>query len=234
MRKCKDCGTEERMPRTKKFHGTTHFPRCVTCHRKWNKDRAYKLRHGKKLLELADNAALEKTGWRRCSCCFKKKVLSEFSTRHGGRGGRLHKMCDTCLSKILINNRKGMDEFTPKFWRVRAYSCNSTYRTHATRLKCQRVDLKDFKFIVKPQHLIEIYNKQNGLCRYCGVKLVTHNLACDHAQPISKGGKHHPSNIRITCYECNSLKHTKTEQEFDTFLVQYANRITAKSTRTEG
>jgi 5-methylcytosine-specific restriction endonuclease McrA len=206
-------------------HNSEYYPRCQACDRKYNRERARKLRLKAQKKELLQNSKLEKTGWKRCSNCFKKKTLFEFSTRYGKRGGKLHKICDTCLSRLLASNRKDMDQFTPKFWRSRAYACNSTYRYHQKRLKQRVVPLADLAYVIKPQQLVELYKKQDGKCCYCYVTLTTRNLSCDHAIAIVNQGSHHIRNIRLTCRDCNNLKWTRNENEFVEFLRVYAQRI---------
>lgn len=60
----------------------------------------------------------------------------------------------------------------------------------------------------------EVYNRTNGRCAYCGVKLQDnatgkedHDIfTLDHILPISKGGTRDISNLRSCCKRCNNLK----------------------------
>lgn len=203
-----------------------YFPRCVKCQRKYNKERARILRLAQKRELLLRNDQLEKQGWRICSNCFRRKELCEFSRRYG-KVGKWHKMCDTCLSKVELNNRKDMSNFTPKYWRARAYACNTTFRNRMRRVSTDGkiVPLIELPYVIKPQDLIRIYNKQDGKCVYCNVVLSTTAMACDHSESISKGGVHHPRNIQLTCSDCNMLKHERNDKEFKTFLVTYTKRL---------
>jgi 5-methylcytosine-specific restriction endonuclease McrA len=47
----------------------------------------------------------------------------------------------------------------------------------------------------------------------------------DHADPKSKGGAHRPDNFRITCADCNHLKHDRNEAEFGEFIGAYIARF---------
>jgi len=54
----------------------------------------------------------------------------------------------------------------------------------------------------------ELYKEFKGICFYCGVDTnFKHHI--DHFIPISKGGKHKKSNLRISCQTCNLQKGAK-------------------------
>ena len=225
MKMCMDCKTEPCL-KMKVARNSEYFPRCLKCHRKHNKQREARRRLGIKRKALLGNAELAKSGWRICSACFRKKTLSEFSRIYKEDGGKLHALCDTCLTHHLAANRKDMDTFSPRFWRRRAYSCNSTYRNRLKRLKLRIVPLGALEFIIKPQDLLGLYQRQNGLCLYCKVPLTPSNMAADHSNPVSKNGIHHIDNIRLTCSDCNTLKQDRNNVEFLSFIRDYSHRLT--------
>lgn len=72
-----------------------------------------------------------------------------------------------------------------------------------------------------------MYEKQQGLCYYCGAKLFPYGIwpksakvdgarryHIEHAQPVSRGGTDAPDNLRVACEECNRHKGMLTEAEF--------------------
>ncbi len=61
--------------------------------------------------------------------------------------------------------------------------------------------------------LIEFHQ---GLCTYCGCG---GKMTQDHDIPLSRGGLHDASNIFPACQSCNSRKHTKTAEEYVSFLL---------------
>ena len=67
------------------------------------------------------------------------------------------------------------------------------------------------------EEIRELWDKQNGICYYCG-KLIYSSLDkerhIDHKLPISRGGSNDISNIALTCARCNLSKHTKTAEEY--------------------
>lgn len=60
----------------------------------------------------------------------------------------------------------------------------------------------------------EIYNKSGGKCSYCGKSIKIYDMHVDHVTPISRGGKHEPSNCVCSCKDCNLEKSTRNASEF--------------------
>lgn len=57
--------------------------------------------------------------------------------------------------------------------------------------------------------------ERDGLNCYLCRKLLTYETATiDHIIPMSKGGFHSPTNVRIACAECNQDKDNKDLEEF--------------------
>ena len=62
-----------------------------------------------------------------------------------------------------------------------------------------------------------IYQMQNFKCQYCGTDLKgekRNNLHLDHLIPQSKGGKNEPSNLILTCANCNCSRQDKAWESF--------------------
>ena len=55
----------------------------------------------------------------------------------------------------------------------------------------------------------DIYHAQNGKCFYCHKLISFKESELDHFIPISKGGLHEKSNVRISCQKCNRIKGAK-------------------------
>jgi 5-methylcytosine-specific restriction endonuclease McrA len=59
-----------------------------------------------------------------------------------------------------------------------------------------------------------LLKRQEGLCPCCFAPISSVAVAeVDHAVPLAKGGKHHPSNFILTHARCNKEKHNKTLPE---------------------
>jgi len=61
-------------------------------------------------------------------------------------------------------------------------------------------------------------HKQGGRCAYCRQPLSKAEITADHADPLSRGGRTKPSNIRAACDPCNQVKGSLTEYEFLRYL----------------
>lgn len=58
-----------------------------------------------------------------------------------------------------------------------------------------------------------IYNRDGGMCMYCGKKLSYKSLSIDHIIPKSRGGQDTYVNTCNSCLSCNQKKSNKTPEE---------------------
>ncbi len=63
-----------------------------------------------------------------------------------------------------------------------------------------------------------IYDRQNGLCAYCGQHRNIKYMTVDHIMPLSKGGTDDVENLQCTCKMCNRLKSDMLPSEFTDFV----------------
>ena len=63
-------------------------------------------------------------------------------------------------------------------------------------------------------HKNELYGRQAGHCAGCKVLFDIRNFTIDHLVPQRDGGTHHLDNLQLLCGHCNSVKGTKTQEEF--------------------
>jgi len=183
------------------------------------------------------NAELLSTGSRICSKCFSKKSLEEFSNSVGKRataGGKIHKLCDVCLDKYYSSNLRP-DSFTHTYLRKRAYSINCRSKKKLESFTGRSVaEIDALPSVVKPQDLTQLLESVSYKCYYCGDGLTTEVTTFDHLKPLGTADSESEfavliksSNLVACCKDCNHLKHTRTEEEFNTFKVEYAKRILA-------
>jgi 5-methylcytosine-specific restriction endonuclease McrA len=70
----------------------------------------------------------------------------------------------------------------------------------------------------------QLFEKQNGLCFYCGRPMtkVKHkgdgnpknsSLTLEHIIPLEDGGTNRLENLAASCYDCNNKKHRRRMQE---------------------
>lgn len=67
---------------------------------------------------------------------------------------------------------------------------------------------------VTKEKLDTLYDTQHGLCAYCKCNLKISGVCIDHTIPISRGGLHTITNIKLVCPTCNLSKGTKLEDEW--------------------
>ena len=72
-----------------------------------------------------------------------------------------------------------------------------------------------------------LYERQQGRCNGCKVKLPMKVLQVDHIRPFSKGGTDKPSNLQLLCGPCNASKGDGTQAQFEKKLK--ASQATTKS-----
>lgn len=65
---------------------------------------------------------------------------------------------------------------------------------------------------------LEIYETYAGKCMYCGEELHDY-YEIEHIHPVISGGGNGYENLGLSCARCNSLKGTKTIEEFRESLI---------------
>ena len=63
-----------------------------------------------------------------------------------------------------------------------------------------------------------LFEKQNGLCVYCGADLTKVTVHIDHIMPIALQGTNTDDNVQLTCAKCNYKKHAKHPDTFSEFI----------------
>ena len=82
----------------------------------------------------------------------------------------------------------------------------------------QRTDMG--KLPAYQTHKHTLYGKQEGVCAGCKIMFPFRNLTIDHVVPQSKGGTDHIDNLQLLCNACNSMKGSKSQEEFLAALAQ--------------
>ena len=63
-------------------------------------------------------------------------------------------------------------------------------------------------------HRHTLYGIQEGVCAGCRQHFLFRNMTVDHVVPKSKGGTDHITNLQLLCAACNSLKGSRSQEEF--------------------
>lgn len=131
----------------------------------------------------------EKT--RVCRLCGEEKPLEKFEKDKRVKGGRTSR-CKAC--KAALNDRA---------------------RTLYSRLK-HRAKQDGQPLEVTLKELQALFAAFDGKCIYCGISEeeagCSHHV--DHVIAVSKGGRHHISNLVVACDSCNRKKGNRSFFEF--------------------
>jgi len=81
---------------------------------------------------------------------------------------------------------------------------------------------KEFKeskrIILSKEQRQRIYNKTDGLCHVCGIKLEIDNFQADHVKPFSTGGYDIVDNFLPACSQCNNYRWDYSPEEMQWIL----------------
>lgn len=66
---------------------------------------------------------------------------------------------------------------------------------------------------------LSLYHEQNGVCYMCLEQFDFKDMEMDHLIPISRGGKHEASNVKMCCKKCNLKKGVKLPEELSYQMV---------------
>lgn len=72
---------------------------------------------------------------------------------------------------------------------------------------------------------IEIYNRFDGRCGYCGEKIDIKDMQVDHIVALRVGGTDTLDNMICACRSCNHYKSTYTLEKFEKQLQEIPNRL---------
>jgi len=73
------------------------------------------------------------------------------------------------------------------------------------RVKADAIDKSD---PITAIAVADLLSSQKGKCFYCSINIIN-RYTLDHFIPLSRGGKHSMSNIRLACQPCNDSKGSK-------------------------
>ncbi|KPJ57837.1 MAG: hypothetical protein AMS15_09565, partial [Planctomycetes bacterium DG_23] len=59
---------------------------------------------------------------------------------------------------------------------------------------------------------LEVFERDEFRCRYCGARLSLYTATVDHITPLSKGGDNSLENLVTSCMKCNAKKGTRVRK----------------------
>ncbi len=158
---------------------------------------------------------------KRCPTCETFKPLSEFGPR--GPGKSLKHECRECAGKTHAKWRQENPEVVraykernreanaeksrrwreehPGYARQRGYTGTQTRRARQAELFVEYID---------PLIVLEM---DDGVCGICGEDVDPFDFVIDHVVPISRGGLHAYTNVRVAHAPCNWRKFDKLDHE---------------------
>jgi len=155
-----------------------------------------------------------------CIKCKLTKELTDFEKRPDSKDG-YRKYCRSCKNSRQnerLKERKLKDDIF--FWKSRAKSFNNP----SGRRRGKAKDIILNSEVIEPEELSKLYNN-NSKCHYCNVNLNKEDVHFDHSTPLSRKGLHSIDNLKVCCKDCNTLKGTRTEDEFKSFIKDYVSRF---------
>jgi len=72
----------------------------------------------------------------------------------------------------------------------------------------------DIDYYNVPENRIQIYERDDYKCRYCGKQLTRWTVTLDHVVPVCEGGDNSFVNLIAACLDCNSRKHRRAVGNF--------------------
>jgi 5-methylcytosine-specific restriction endonuclease McrA len=168
---------------------------------------------------------------KKCSKCDIEKPTSEFYKVNQNKDG-LAGFCKSCWKGTV--NRDKRNAYEKEYW---ARPENIDRRKEQVKKSISKN--KDHHKIIRNEYLktdqgintqrksgqvtrckiagvyvehvdpLSMYNDQDGICYLCFDKFTFKDMEMDHVIPVSKGGKHEASNVKMSCCKCNRKKGTK-------------------------
>lgn len=126
---------------------------------------------------------------KQCSMCQQTKSLEQFEKEKRAKDGR------GARCRLCKNDPKPYKAF----WRLKA-----------------KQKLYDIPIETSKEEVAQIFEMFEGKCAYCHVEesSETGTMNLEHIRPMKAGGRHHVSNLCVSCKFCNSKKQDKPLIEF--------------------
>ena len=171
---------------------------------------------------------------KKCSKCGEKKTLDAFSRDKSIKTG-YRPSCKVCDRSAI--NKQARREYEKQYWTgdraekkkagiklcrernlERYNATQAAYRQteefkehHRAHAAIRRARMRNV--LVENVNYRKVYEESTKKCAYCEKPLMFDDVEFDHFIPISKGGSHERSNIRVSCLPCNRTKGAKLPAE---------------------
>lgn len=216
---CTNCGA---------FPALDDRTRCQSC---VDRDHArYLASKSQKLCTCGQPVVNQKT---KCQDCINKHLTRRLKYKTNGlcincgqpANGKV--VCQTCFEKNRIRRRERRKEYIQKGLCVQ---CGQKVIKGRTMCEICLVKIKACKLGLGANDLIELFNRQKGICPYSGELLSLSEAALDHRVPKSRDGADTLDNLQWVSKWVNQMKHDMNDAEFRTAIILLAQRMTNNRT----
>lgn len=92
-------------------------------------------------------------------------------------------------------------------------------KQEARRIETKPVEDNALDFYNIRENRLQIFERDDYTCKYCGKQLTRFSATLDHIHPVSEGGDNSAENLVTACLQCNAKKNS---QELSSFLTKRA------------
>jgi len=104
----------------------------------------------------------------------------------------------------IKNNREKRNAQWRRWW------ANSSKKTRDSRHQKDKIRRRSALGAINYISRREIFDRDLGICAYCGAQLEFKSWHMDHVLPLSSGGQHSKGNVVVSCSNCNLKKGKQT------------------------
>lgn len=118
------------------------------------------------------------------------------------------------LNEVLNNIAKGSGDLE----NILTDILNNIKKTIKKKHSIKKPSIRETKILggelFTKEQMLELIKQHEQKCYYCRKKIPISRLQPEHKIPLSKGGSNSIDNIVPTCWTCNKLKYTLTDEEY--------------------
>jgi len=70
-----------------------------------------------------------------------------------------------------------------------------------------------------------IYERDKGICTFCGRELLLRQISLDHYLPKSKGGPDDIFNLVLSCKKCNEYKKSRIPPDYKDKIIELFKKV---------
>ena len=160
-----------------------------------------------------------------CRNCRRSLELDAFETRSNKNGNpyRAHKCKECTLARKRVANNEKIERYFARICVNQRYNHKKGYRGKTPD-----------GFLLTPDDLMQIWERQDGKCAYSGILMTSHrdgvsrvdlNASLDRRDPTAG---YTLDNVHLVCDRVNTMKHTLDEDMFIWWVKNIADHLLAK------